>query len=51
MCLGCSHGWSPALTIAHAIKEIMNILKEPNPDDPLVPQIAKEYKNDKKSYE
>ena len=39
--------WSPALTVAKVLLSISSLLAEPNPDDPLVPEIAKLYKKDK----
>ena len=35
--------WSPALTISKILLSICSLLNEPNPDDPLMPEIAKEY--------
>jgi ubiquitin-conjugating enzyme E2 D/E len=32
--------WSPALTIGKVLLSICSLLSEPNPDDPLVPEIA-----------
>ena len=32
--------WSPALTISKVLLSISSLLTEPNPDDPLVPEIA-----------
>ncbi|XP_041452434.1 ubiquitin-conjugating enzyme E2-17 kDa-like [Lytechinus variegatus] len=43
--------WSPALTIAKVLLSICSLLTDPNPDDPLVPEIAKLYKTNKKKYE
>ncbi len=37
--------WSPALTVAKVLLSICSLLDDPNPDDPLVPEIAREYKN------
>ena len=39
--------WSPALTISKVLLSISSLLAEPNPDDPLVPEIAKLYKKNK----
>ena len=39
--------WSPALTISKLLLSICSLLTDPNPDDPLVPEIAKLYKKDK----
>ena len=40
--------WSPALSISKVLLSICSLLNEPNPDDPLVPEIANEYN---KNYE
>jgi len=37
--------WSPALTISRVLLSISSLLNDPNPEDPLVPDIAREYKN------
>ncbi|CAI9295376.1 unnamed protein product [Lactuca saligna] len=37
--------WSPALTISKVLLSICSLLTDPNPDDPLVPEIAHMYKN------
>jgi|TARA_B110000971_G_scaffold221752_1_gene270369 ubiquitin-conjugating enzyme E2 D/E len=37
--------WSPALTISKILLSICSLMDEPNPDDPLMPEIAKEYTN------
>ncbi|KAJ2720352.1 Ubiquitin-conjugating enzyme E2 4 [Coemansia sp. Benny D115] len=38
--------WSPALTISKVLLSICSLLTDPNPDDPLVPEIAHLYKTD-----
>ena len=55
--------WSPALTISKGIVfkfyllillvllSICSLLTDPNPDDPLVPEIAHVYKTDRARYE
>ena len=43
--------WSPALTISKVLLSISSLLTDPNPDDPLVPEIAKLYKENKTAYE
>ena len=43
--------WSPALTVSKVLLSISSLLCDPNPDDPLVPNIAHEYKTDKVKYE
>ena len=39
--------WSPALTISKVLLSLCSLLSEPNPDDPLVPEIAKLLKEDR----
>ncbi|KAL6049327.1 hypothetical protein STEG23_029236, partial [Scotinomys teguina] len=39
--------WSPALTVSKVLLSICSLLCDPNPDDPLVPDIAQIYKSDK----
>ncbi|KAJ0682095.1 putative ubiquitin-conjugating enzyme E2, ubiquitin-conjugating enzyme/RWD [Helianthus annuus] len=43
--------WSPPLTISKVLLSICSLLTDPNPDDPLVPEIAHMYKTDKSKYE
>ncbi|KAG6794301.1 hypothetical protein POTOM_003544 [Populus tomentosa] len=43
--------WSPALTISKVLLSICSLLTDPNPDDPLVPEIAHMYKTDRFKYE
>ena len=43
--------WSPALTTSQVLISICSLLTDPNPDDPLVTEIAKLYKSDKARYE
>ena len=38
--------WSPALTISKVLLSISSLLTDPNPDDPLVPEIANIFKTD-----
>jgi len=42
--------WSPALTISKVLLSVCSLLTDPNPDDPLMPDIAKLYKVDKERY-
>jgi ubiquitin-conjugating enzyme E2 D/E len=42
--------WSPALTISKVLLSICSLLTDPNPDDPLVPEIAHVYKTDRNRY-
>lgn len=43
--------WSPALTISEVLLCIRSLLCNPNPDFPLVPEIAKVYHTDLKQYD
>jgi len=43
--------WSPALTVSKVLLSICSLLTDANPKDPLVPEIANEYINDKFAYE
>ncbi|DAA76775.1 ubiquitin-conjugating enzyme E2-16 kDa [Trichophyton mentagrophytes] len=43
--------WSPALTISKVLLSICSMLTDPNPDDPLVPEIAHLYKKKDGEYE
>tara|TARA_B100001287_G_C22459319_1_gene424284 strand:- start:139 stop:600 length:462 start_codon:yes stop_codon:yes gene_type:complete len=43
--------WSPALTIGKVLLSICSLLSEPNPDDPLVPEIAKLFKENRKVHD
>ncbi|OIW21443.1 hypothetical protein TanjilG_03575 [Lupinus angustifolius] len=43
--------WSPALTVSKVLLSICSLLTDPNPDDPLVPDIAHMYKTDRAKYE
>lgn len=43
--------WSPALTIGKVLLSILSLLTDPNPNDPLVPEIAQLYKTNKAAYE
>ncbi len=42
--------WTPALTVSKVLLSICSLMNDPNPDDPLVPDIAKEFKENKKQY-
>ena len=35
--------WSPALTVSKLLLSISSLLTDPNPDDPLVPEISDIY--------
>merc|ERR1711966_515176 len=43
--------WSPALTISKVLLSICSLLTDPNPDDPLVPEIAHVFKTARPQYE
>lgn len=43
--------WSPALTVSKTLLSIQSLLNEPNPEDPLVSDIATLYKSDKKKHD
>jgi len=43
--------WSPALTISKVLLSILSLLTDPNPNDPLVPDIAQLYKTDRAAYD
>lgn len=42
--------WSPALTIEKVLISLVTLLDDPNPRDPLVPEIARLYVNDRTKY-
>ncbi|GES90084.1 ubiquitin-conjugating enzyme E2-16 kDa [Rhizophagus clarus] len=46
-----SYLWSPALTIPKVLLSICTLLFDPNPDDPVEPEIADVYKTDRTRYE
>ena len=43
--------WSPALTISKVLLSICSLMDDPNPDDPLVSEIANLLKRDKKEHD
>merc|ERR1719265_2115944 len=43
--------WSPALTISKVLLSICSLLTDPNPDDPLVPDIAQTLKTDRAQHD
>ena len=43
--------WSPALTISKVLLSICSLLTDPNPSDPLMPEIAALYLRDRERYD
>ncbi|GHP11860.1 ubiquitin-conjugating enzyme E2 2 [Pycnococcus provasolii] len=43
--------WSPALTVSKVLLSICSLLTDPNPDDPLVGNIARQLREDKESHD
>ena len=43
--------WSPALSISKVLLSICSLLTDPNPDDPLEPEVARVYKNERLKYD
>lgn len=43
--------WSPALTISKVLLSICSLLTDPNPDDPLVIEIAKLYRENRELHD
>jgi ubiquitin-conjugating enzyme E2 D/E len=45
-CLELQGSWHPARTIRDLATQVLQLLTTPNPDDPLIPEIAKQYKEE-----
>ena len=48
---GFAGQWSPALTVRKLLLAVRSMMTDPNPDDPLVPDIAKLYKSNRKLHD
>ncbi|XP_012371832.1 ubiquitin-conjugating enzyme E2 D3-like [Octodon degus] len=51
ICLDLRKQWSPAFTICNVLLSIFSMLCDPNPDDSLVPEIAKLYLRNRGDYD
>lgn len=45
------NNWSPALSISKVLLSLSSLLTDPNPDDPLSPDVAHIYKQSRKRFE
>merc|ERR1712046_482355 len=43
--------WSPALTVSKVLLSLSSLLTDPNPSDPLVPEIANLYRSDRAKHD
>eukprot|EP00397_Hematodinium_sp_SG-2012_P039402 GEMP01043013.1.p1 GENE.GEMP01043013.1~~GEMP01043013.1.p1 ORF type:complete len:151 (+),score=26.31 GEMP01043013.1:81-533(+) len=43
--------WSPALTLAKLLLSITSLMNDPNPNDPLMPDIAELFKKDRAAHD
>lgn len=43
-------GWTPALTIGNVLLSILSLLTDPNPRDPLMPEIADLYEQNREKF-
>jgi ubiquitin-conjugating enzyme E2 D/E len=52
ICLDILKGqWSPALSVSKVLLSILSLLTDANPRDPLMPNIAKQYEEDRATYD
>jgi len=49
--MGLKDQWSPALTISKVLLSVSSLLTDPNPNDPLVPDIAQLLQRDKSKHD
>lgn len=42
--------WKPSTRVEDVLRGLHQLLLEPNPDDPLIPAIADQYKNDNANF-
>lgn len=52
ICMGIlkADQWKPSTRVEDVLRGLHQLLLEPNPDDPLIPAIADQYKNDNASF-
>lgn len=50
ICIGILRTWSPTFTVLSVLKEISALLTSPNPDDPLMPEVARLFVTDIEKY-
>ncbi|CAB54826.1 ubiquitin conjugating enzyme E2 for HECT-type and RBR family E3 Ub ligases, Ubc14 [Schizosaccharomyces pombe] len=43
--------FKPSIKLRSVLEQILQLLREPNPDDPLVASIAEQYRNDRPSFD